>query len=99
MCLAIPGKIVELVSGSPNLGTVEVVGVRRKVDLGLLQDDMPKPGDWVLIHVGFAMSKISEEDALDQMRILAMLGEAEQAVQEVTGYGLEGNATTRDKPN
>ena len=44
MCLAIPGKIVELVSGSPNLGTVEVVGVRRKVDLGLLQDDMPKPG-------------------------------------------------------
>lgn len=99
MCLAIPGKIVELVSGSPNLGTVEVVGVRRKVDLGLLQDDMPKPGDWVLIHVGFAMSKISEEDALDQMRILAMLGEAEQAVQEVTGYGLEGSATKRDKPN
>ncbi|MGH9564817.1 MAG: HypC/HybG/HupF family hydrogenase formation chaperone [Candidatus Angelobacter sp.] len=99
MCLAIPGKIVELVSGSPNLGTVEVVGVRRKVDLGLLQDDMPKPGDWVLIHVGFAMSKISEEDALDQMRMLAMLGEAEQAVQEVTGYGLEGSATTRDKPN
>ena len=98
MCLAIPGSIVELVSGSPNLGTVEVVGVRRKVDLGLLQDDMPKPGDWVLIHVGFAMSKISEEDALDQMRILAMLGEAEQAVQEVTGYGLEGSATTRDKP-
>jgi hydrogenase expression/formation protein HypC len=99
MCLAIPGKIVELVSGSPNLGTVEVVGVRRKVDLGLLQDDMPKPGDWVLIHVGFAMSKISEEDALDQMRMLAMLGEAEQAVQEVTGYGLEGSATKRDKPN
>lgn len=99
MCLAIPGKIVELVSGSPNLGTVEVVGVRRKVDLGLLQDDMPKPGDWVLIHVGFAMSKISEEDALDQMRMLAMLGEAEQALQEVTGYGLEGSATTRDKPN
>jgi hydrogenase expression/formation protein HypC len=98
MCLAIPGKIVELVSGSPNLGTVEVVGVRRKVDLGLLQDDMPKPGDWVLIHVGFAMSKISEEDALDQMRMLAMLGEAEQAVQEVTGYGLEGSAT-REKPN
>ncbi|HEV7521284.1 MAG TPA: HypC/HybG/HupF family hydrogenase formation chaperone, partial [Candidatus Angelobacter sp.] len=63
MCLAIPGKIVELVPGSPNLGTVEVVGVRRRVDLGLLQDNMPVPGDWVLIHVGFAMSKISEEDA------------------------------------
>ena len=89
MCLAIPGKIVELVAGSPNLGTVEVVGVRRKVDLGLLQDDMPVPGDWVLIHVGFAMSKISEEDALDQMRTLMMLGEADQAMDEVRGYGLE----------
>ena len=89
MCLAIPGKIVELVTGNPNLGTVEVVGVRRKVDLGLLKDDMPQPGDWVLIHVGFAMSKISEEDAQEQMRMLAMLGEAEQAMQEVRGYGLE----------
>jgi hydrogenase expression/formation protein HypC len=89
MCLAIPGKIVELVPGSPNLGTVEVVGVRRKVDLGLLQDDMPVPGDWVLIHVGFAMSKISEEDALEQMHTLMMLGEADQAMDEVRGYGLE----------
>lgn len=92
MCLAIPGKIIDLVAGSPNLGTVEVVGVRRKVDLGLLEDDMPKPGDWVLIHVGFAMSRISEEDALEQMRTLAMLGEAEQAMQEVRGYGLEDSS-------
>lgn len=98
MCLAIPGKVLELVPGSPSLGTVEVVGVRRKVDLGLLQDDMPKPGDWVLIHVGFAMSKISEQDALDQMRTLQMLGEAEQAMQEVSGYGLEGQSV-HDKPN
>jgi len=98
MCLAIPGKLVELVAGSPNLGTVEVVGVRRKVDLGLLQDDLPKPGDWVLIHVGFAMSKISEEDALDQMRTLSMLGEIEQAAQEVRGYGLE-DPVGHEKPN
>jgi hydrogenase expression/formation protein HypC len=89
MCLAIPGKIVEIVPGNPHLGTVEVVGVRRKVDLGLLQDETPKPGDWVLIHVGFAMSKISEEDAVEQLHTLAMLGEAEQAIQEVRGYGLE----------
>ena len=60
-----------------------------KVDLGLLQDDMPTPGEWVLIHVGFAMSKISEEDAIDQMRTLRALGEAESAMQEVQGYGLE----------
>jgi hydrogenase expression/formation protein HypC len=89
MCLAIPGKVLELFPGMPYLATVEVAGVRRKVDLGLLENDMPQSGDWVLIHVGFAMSKISEEDALDQMQTLIMLGESEQAMQEVQGYGLE----------
>jgi hydrogenase expression/formation protein HypC len=89
MCLAIPGKIVELFPGTPHLATVEVAGVRRKVDLGLLQDDLPTSGDWVLIHVGFAMSKISELDALDQMNTLRILGEDEQAMQEVRGYGLD----------
>jgi hydrogenase expression/formation protein HypC len=98
MCLAIPGKIIDLVPGSPTLGTVDVAGVRRKVDLALLQEDMPKPGDWVLIHVGFAMSKISEQDALDQMRTLTLLGETEQAIQEVEGYGL-GETGEPEKPN
>ncbi len=92
MCLAIPGKIVEFVPGQPHLGTVEVTGVRRKVDLGLLQDDMPVIGDWVLIHVGFAMTKISEQDAMEQMHLLHMLGETEQAIEEVRGYGLEESA-------
>ena len=92
MCLAIPGKIVEFVPGHAHLGTVEVTGVRRKVDLGLLEDDMPVIGDWVLIHVGFAMIKISEQDALEQMHLLYMLGETEQAMQEVRGYGLEERA-------
>ena len=96
MCLAIPGKIVEISSANPESALVEVVGVRRRVDLGLLQDDRPTPGDWVLIHVGFAMSKISEQDALDQMRTLQMLGEDEAAMQEVQGYG--GEAETQ-KPN
>jgi hydrogenase expression/formation protein HypC len=90
MCLAIPGRIVEIACDHPNLALVDVVGMRRKVDLGLLEDDRPVPGDWVLIHVGFAMSKISERDALDQMRTLEMLGESEAAAQEVRGYGLEG---------
>lgn len=92
MCLAIPGRIVELVSGQDQVGVVEVAGVRRKVQLGLLSEDPPVPGDWVLIHVGFAMSKISETDAADQMRLLAMLGEHEQAMDEVRGYGLEDTA-------
>ena len=89
MCLAIPGKIVEVSNDGATQATVEVVGVRRKVDLGLLTEDMPVLGDWVLIHVGFAMSKISEQDALDQMNTLRMLGETEQAMEEVRGYGLE----------
>ncbi len=74
MCLAIPGKIIEISAENPESALVDVVGVRRKSGLGLLQDDRPVPGDWVLIHVGFAMSKISEEDALDQMRTLACWG-------------------------
>jgi hydrogenase expression/formation protein HypC len=89
MCLAIPGKIIELVQNQDNVGVVDVAGVRRKVQLGLLAEDMPVPGDWVLIHVGFAMSKISEADAAEQMRLLSMLGEHEQAMQEVRGYGGE----------
>jgi hydrogenase expression/formation protein HypC len=89
MCLAIPGKIVEISSDNTDSALVDVVGVRRKIDLGLLQDDKPAPGDWVLIHVGFAMSKISELDALDQMNTLRALGEIDGAMQEVQGYGLE----------
>jgi hydrogenase expression/formation protein HypC len=84
MCLAIPGKIIEISAENPDTAVVDVVSVRRKVDLGLLQDDRPQPGDWVLIHVG----KISEQDAHDQMQTLRILGEAEAAMQEVEGYGL-----------
>jgi hydrogenase expression/formation protein HypC len=91
VCLAIPGRIIAIDSQNTHLATVDVVGVRRKVDLGLLQDAPPVPGDWVLIHVGFAMSKISEADAADQMQTLTMLGEAAAAMEEVRGYGLESD--------
>ena len=101
MCLAIPGQIIDIDSENPRQAIVDVVGVRRTVDLGLLQDDRPVPGDWVLIHVGFAMSKISEADAADQMRTLHMLGEAEAAMQEVRGYGLEneGQGPAQRRPS
>ena len=88
MCLAIPGKIVELLEEDRDLAVVEVLGVRRRVDLGLLQEDRACAGNWVLIHVGFAMSKISEADALDQLRMLTELGESDAALEEVCGYGL-----------
>jgi hydrogenase expression/formation protein HypC len=89
VCLAIPGKIVELFADSDRAALVDVAGVRRRVDLGLLDEEKPGLGDWVLIHVGFALSKISEKDALEQMRILRLLGEEPAAMEEVRGYGLE----------
>jgi hydrogenase expression/formation protein HypC len=97
MCLAIPGKIVELVDQDLSVAVVDVLGVRRKVDLGLLQDDPPVVGDWVLIHVGFAMSKISEADALDQLNMLTQLGESEAAMEEARGYGLGDSEETASR--
>lgn len=92
MCLAIPGRIVDVSTELPNLATIEVAGVRRRVDLGLLADDLPGPGDWVLIHVGFAMSRISAEGAEEQMRMIRLLGEDQAAMEEVRGYGLNPGA-------
>jgi len=88
MCLAIPGQIIEI-TDDQETALVDVVGVRRHVDLRLLDKATTQCGDWVLIHVGFAMSKISEGDAMEQMRTLALLGEAESAMEEIRGYGLD----------
>jgi hydrogenase expression/formation protein HypC len=89
MCLAIPAKIVELFPDEGSRALVEVAGVRRHIDTGLLEEESLATGDWVLIHVGFAMCKIGEEQAMDQLRTLAMLGEHEAALEEVKGYGLD----------
>ena len=90
MCLAIPGKILEVQSETDSTALVDVAGVRRRVNLGLIEEEKPVPGDWVLIHVGFALSKISAQDAADQMRMLRVLGEDKAAMEEVQGYGLGG---------
>lgn len=87
---------MDLLLDDRSLAMVDVLGVRRKVDLGLLQDDLPALGDWVLIHVGFAMSKIGEAEAIDQLRMLTELGEAESAMEEVRGLGLEEPAARHD---
>ena len=77
---------MELAPGG-HLATVEVSRVRRTINIDLLDDDPPAPGDWVLIHVGFAMSRISAERAAEQLRLLAMLGEDARAMEELDGYG------------
>ena len=86
MCLAIPGQVVELSAENPHLATVEVSKVRRTINVGLLEDEGLAVGDWVLIHVGFAMSRISEAAAAEQLRLLSMLGEDRQAMEELEGY-------------
>ena len=85
MCLAIPGQIVELDASGTDLATVDVSGVRRRVNIGLLDGQQVKVGDWVLIHVGFAMNKIGEAQAREQMRMLALLGEDSVALEEFNG--------------
>jgi hydrogenase expression/formation protein HypC len=86
VCLAIPGQVVELVPEQPLLVKVDVGGVRRNVNVGLLEDGGVGIGDWVLIHVGFALSKVSETEARDQLRMLSAMGEDALAMEEVRGY-------------
>jgi hydrogenase expression/formation protein HypC len=86
MCLAIPAQISQLLDEPSKLAIVDILGVRRKVSLELLADDQPQSGDWVLIHVGFAMSKISARQANEQLQMLTELGEAAAAQEEAAGY-------------
>jgi len=76
MCLGIPGEIVEMIPDSSDLAIVDVAGVRRAVNVGLLRGEQLAPGDWVLIHVGFALSKIDEEEAAASLQFLAKIGQA-----------------------
>jgi len=75
MCLGIPGEVIELHPEQPDLAKVNVSGVRRMINIGLLQDP-PVPGEWVLIHVGFALSKIDEQEAAAAMQFLEGIGQA-----------------------
>jgi hydrogenase expression/formation protein HypC len=76
MCLGIPGEVIEISADRPDIAKVDVSGVRRAINIGLLEDDPPKPGEWVLIHVGFALSKIDEEEAKAAMEFLESIGQA-----------------------
>ncbi|WP_315987491.1 HypC/HybG/HupF family hydrogenase formation chaperone [Actinomadura sp. HBU206391] len=68
--------IVEILQDQPDLATVDVSGVRRAINIGLITDDKPEPGDWILIHVGFALSKIDEAEAKAAMDFLEGIGQA-----------------------
>ena len=76
MCLGIPGQIIELVDANDQLARADVSGVTRVINIGLLDENQARPGDWVLIHVGFAMSKIDEREAELAMASLKLMGQA-----------------------
>jgi hydrogenase expression/formation protein HypC len=78
MCLGIPGEVVEIHPEHADLAKVNVSGVRRMINIGLLADDPPAPGEWVLIHVGFALSKIDEAEAAAALQFLEGIGQAYQ---------------------
>ncbi len=91
MCLGIPGRIVSIDDAGRKLATVDVSGVRRQVNISCIIDDDHPPaaciGDWVLVHVGFAMSRINEAQAAETLKILTELGEAQAEIEAMRKTG------------
>ena len=91
MCLGIPGQIVAISNVEQQLALVDVGGVRRQVNLACIVDDAHPMesclGDWVLVHVGFAMSRLDEEEAAETLALLRQLGEmqAEMEAMRISG--------------
>lgn len=85
MCLGIPGRIIRIDDTTRKLATVDVSGVKRQVNIAcIISEDHPVEacvGDWVLVHVGFAMSRIDEEEAAQTLKILTELGEAQAEIE------------------
>jgi len=92
VCLAIPGQILEIVDEPNRLARVDVAGVKRNVNIGLLDEDGASagPGDWVLIHVGFAISKVDEAEAEATRKLLEGMGaDYEQELEELKASVIE----------
>jgi hydrogenase expression/formation protein HypC len=92
MCLAIPGQVIEVVDPANRLAKVDVAGVQRNVNVGLLDEEGEgaEPGDWVLIHVGFAISKVDEEEAHATLKLLEGMGQGyEQELDELKASVIE----------
>jgi hydrogenase expression/formation protein HypC len=92
MCLAIPAQVIEVVDDERRLARVDVAGLRRTVNIGLLDDEPGGvgPGDWVLVHVGFALSKVDEEEAHATLRLLEQMGaDFEQELEELKASVIE----------
>jgi hydrogenase expression/formation protein HypC len=82
MCLAIPGRIVEMVDEENSIAKVEIGGVRRNVNVGMLDREDAAVGNYVLIHVGFAMTRIDEEEAKETLRVLEEIGQYQDEFEQ-----------------
>jgi len=91
MCLGIPGQVVEITDAGRKLGLVDVSGVKREVNLACIVDSAKGVedciGDWVLVHVGFAMSRIDEKEAAETLKILEQLGEVQEELAAMRASG------------
>lgn len=90
MCLGIPGQVVEIHDAEKKLGVVDVAGVRRVTNLACVVDGRPVEacvGEWVLVHVGFAMSRIDPEEAKRTLELLAELGEMQEELKLIRESG------------
>ncbi len=87
MCLGVPGQIVDIVDRELMLATADVSGVRRKVNVTCIVDDSHPLdaciGDWVLIHVGFAMARIDEAEAAETLKVLTAMGEMQAEMESM----------------
>jgi hydrogenase expression/formation protein HypC len=92
MCLGIPGRIVKIDDAEKKLATVDVSGIKRQVNIAcIVSEDHPVSscvGDWVLVHVGFAMSRIDEREAAQTLKILTELGEAQAEMEAMRMSGI-----------
>jgi hydrogenase expression/formation protein HypC len=92
MCLAVPAQVVDITDETGRLARVDIAGVRRNVNIGLLDGDSGGVGvgDWVLVHVGFAISRIDENEARETRRLLEQMGaEYEQELEELKASAIE----------
>ena len=85
MCLGIPGRIVDLPDRQAGLATVDISGVRRSVSVALVDEPAApiEPGDWVLVHVGFALSRIDEAQAHETLELLRQGVELQRELDEI----------------
>ena len=96
MCLGIPARITDGATGHPDLATVDMGGVTRVVNIGLL-DEPPRPGDWILVHMGFALSTMTAEEAADALAALGAEREAEDREAEDREAALREAADAADR--